>query len=299
MARCQGQPKPRLTLGCRLVLLTTTKIETDQEDQRAEERRLCGSADEVWSFGSEMFTHYEDIFQEVTEPNVKHNQIMLGPEFGNTEPIRYWEWNGPIQNRSSAKIVSVWNKGYPYFIKGKQSSSRGSCTQSYNTLCSALMKINKDAKLRDTQKIQWIVHGLKGQDETIKFIQNISNPAAVQLAPLSIVRALKDITWKNCSAFIVPELNDESFNFIALAAIWQGIPTIVSADSPIAKLLLELPTPSNTRSIIYLIGDPTEDAEKWIEKLYWDILNGTAMEWAQQLSSCVRDEAKNWDENFR
>ena len=109
-------------LGRRLVLLTTTQIEADQEQQRAEARRLCRSPDQVWSFGSEMFTHYEDIFQEVNEPYVKHKQIMLGPEFGISEPFRYWEWNSPIQNRSSAKIVSVWNKGCPYFIKGKQSS---------------------------------------------------------------------------------------------------------------------------------------------------------------------------------
>ena len=290
-------------LACRLVLLTTTKIEADQEDQRAEARRLCGSADEVWSFGYEMFTRYEDIFQEVTQPNVKHEQIMLGPEFGNTEPFRYWEWNGPIQNRSSAKkkIVSVWNKGHHYFTKGKPSSSRGSCPQSYHTLCSALLKINTDAQLRDTQKIQWNVHGLRGQAEAIKFIQNISNPAAVQLVPLRNIKALKDITWKNCSAFIVPDNDDESFNFIALAAVWQGIPTIVSAESPIGKLLLKLPTPSNIRPIIYLTGDPTEDAEKWTDKLYLDILNDTAscMEWAQQLSSCLHDEAKKWDKIFR
>ena len=289
-------------LGCRLVLLTTTKIEADQEEHRAEARRLCGSADEVWSFGSEMFTHYEDIFEEVTEPSVKHEQIMLGPEFGNTEPIRYWEWNGPTQSKSPAKkkIVSVWNKVYPYFSKGKPSSSRGSCPQSYNTFRSALMKINTDAQQRGTQKIQWNVHGLKGQDEAIKFIKNISNPAAVQLTPLNNVKALKDITWKNCSAFIVPDYNDESFNFIALAAIWQGIPTIVSAESPIGKLLLDLPTPCNTRPIISLTGDPTVDEEKWIQKLYLDILNDTAssMEWARQLSSCLHDQAKTWDDNF-
>ena len=289
-------------LGCRLVLLTATQIEADQEQRRAKARRLCGSVYEVWSFGSEMFAHYEDIFQEVTEPHVKHEQIMLGPEFGNSEPFRYWEWNSAIHNRSSTKkkIVSVWNKGYPYFFKGKPSFSTGNCPKSYKTFSSALMKINTDAQLRDAQKIQWKVHGLKGQDETIKFIQNISIPGSLQLAPLINVKYLKDITWKNCSAFIVPDYNDVSFNFIALAAIWQGIPTIVSAESPIGKLLLDLPTPCNTRPIISLTGDPTVDKEKWIQKLFLDILNDTAssMEWARQLSSCLRDQAKTWDDNF-
>ena len=163
------------------------------------------------------------------------------------------------------------------------------------------MKINVDAQQRGERKVLWNIHGLRGQDKITNSIQTHSNLPAAQLIALSSIKALKDITWKNCATFIVPDFNNDNFNFTALAAIWQGIPTLVSAESGVGKLTLNLPTPSNTRPILYLTGDPVVDEEKWIEKLHSEILNETAnpMEWAKQLSLCLREEALKWEINCR
>ena len=73
----------------------------------------------------------------------------------------------------------------------------------------------------------------------------------------------------NCQAFIAPDLVDDNFNWTALTALWLGIPTIVSSQSSIRKLLRELSCPDEVkaRTIINLSGDLNNDKEAWMRKI--------------------------------
>ena len=285
-------------LKCRLILLATTKIGADQEQLKAEVNRQSVWADEVWSLGSDIFNHYQDIFQEVTTTSlIRHNQIHIQPYINNA--LCYWQWNDQTRSRTDAirKIVSVWNDGYPFYYKGSKTHSRGSSVQGFCAFSAALVKLNEEAVQRDMGKIQWNVHGLKGQEQTINSIQGPTNSRLMQLVALSSVKSLEEITWKNCSAFIVPDYNDESFNFIALAALWQGIPTLVSRESGIGKFLLSLSCPQKLKPLVALTGDAKIDKDIWLKKIYYEILNHNAnpVEWAKQLSTHLHNSARLWE----
>ena len=285
-------------LNCRLVFLATTKIAEEQEELKNEINTLAKSADEIWSVGSDMLSHYQNIFQEVDRTsNDKHREILLQPT---SKSIKYWEYNATrhrIQKAGVRKLVSVWNNTYPFFHKGKKVYSRGSNIRSFYTLSCALGEINAQAIHKHENKVQWNVHGLKFQDQTIRSIEEKAHPNVIQITALSSVSSVDDLTWKNCLGFIVPEIIDETFNFVALSALWLGIPTIVSSQSSIGKFLLDLTCHEKTRAVITLTGNKDVDKERWIEKIYREILNEDArpQEWAQTLSEYLHSNTQLWE----
>ena len=285
-------------LNCRLVLLATTKIAEDQEEMKEEIKVLAKAADEIWSVGSDMFSHYQDIFQEVdTTSNDKHKEILLQPS---PKSMKYWEYNasrGKMHKVGVRKLVSVWNDPYPFFHKGKKVYSRGGNIQNFYTLSCALGEINAQSILKHENKLQWNVHGLKFKDQTIRSIEEKAHPYVVNITALSSVNSVEDLTWKNCLGFIVPEVVDENFNFVALSALWLGIPTVVSSQSSIGKFLLSLNCDEKTRAVITLSGNEHADKERWIEKIYNEILNEDAnpIEWAKDLSEYLHSNSHLWE----
>ena len=105
---------------------------------------------------------------------------------------------------------------------------------------------------------------------------------------------LDTLTWKNCLAYIAPDVQEESFNFIALTAIWLGIPTLVSSQSTIGKFLLSINCPSTKKALINLTGNPEDDQKLWVDKIHKDILNHTArsIQWAKELSEYLHDHTE-------
>ena len=264
-------------LNSRLVLLATTKIVEEQEELMKEINDLAKSADEIWSVGSDILNHYQNIFQEVdSTSNDKHREILLQP---NSKSIKYWEYNASrhkMPNAGVRKLVSVWSHPYPFFHKGKKLYSRGSNIQSFYTTSSALADTNAQAIKKHENKVQWNIHGLKYHDKTIKSFEEKGHPYVVNINALSSTHSVEDLTWKNCLGFIVPEIVDETFNFVALSALWLGILTIVSSQSSIGKFLLDLTCHEKTRAVITLTGNKDVDKERWIEKIYREILNEDA-----------------------
>ena len=98
--------------------------------------------------------------------------------------------------------------------------------------------------------------------------------------------------WGDCFAFIVPDREEETLNFYALTAIWQGIPTLVSSRSSIGKFLLSLDCPENFRSVVNLTGDPQHDAEEWRQKINKEILDKyvNPKDWAATMSQYLRNK---------
>ena len=62
------------------MLLATTKIGGEQEDLKDEINRLAPEADEIWSVGSDIYDHYQNIFLEVHSTLAKHQKVMIKPQ---------------------------------------------------------------------------------------------------------------------------------------------------------------------------------------------------------------------------
>ena len=219
------------TLNCKLILLATVKIGGEKEELTREVNSLIQAADEVWSVGPDIHTHYENIFHEQsTIPTETHREVLLQPT---TNVTPFLETHSP-----GRKIISIWNMP-TYFIHNRgRMFSNGSNLQSFCTLSAALSQISADAE-RSMDKLEWNIHGLQYKDEIIQQIRGRGSPDAVKITPLCTVTSIDKFSLKNCRVFIVPEYVEESFNFLALSAMWLGIPTLVSSQSSIGKLSIE------------------------------------------------------------
>ena len=283
-------------LGCKLVLLATTKIGGEEEDLKNEINRLAPEADEIWSVGCDIYDHYQNIFREVHSTLAKHRQVMIQPQSYNDNQF-YWNWNSKSQtlNAGIRKLVTVWKAGYQFFYKGKETHAEGSSKDNYSTLFQALGEVGKSDLLQHIKKIEWNIHGLWNEDDVTKTLRGQVN--AVQLNALKSVETLDALTWKNCLAYLSPDVQEESFNFIALTAIWLGIPTLVSSQSTVGKFLMSLSCPSTKRALVNLTGNPEEDKKEWIDKIHKNILNSDArsIEWAKELSEYLQKDTALWD----
>ena len=285
------------TFNCRVVLLATTKVQLAAMTD--EINTLVKLTDEIWFVGPDMLNHYQNIFEEI-DVSSKHRKILFKPS---TNSITYREYNAKrVKSHRSAtrKLVSIWNNPYPYFHLGKKVHSKGSDINNFYTLCCVLGEINAQSIRQQKSKLQWNVHGLKFQDQIIKSIEEKARPNVVQITALSSVNSVDDLTWKNCLAYLVPDILDETFNFVALSALWLGIPTIVSSQSSVGKFLLELTCPEKSRAVITLTGNTQTDQKAWKEKIDREILNEDARptEWAKTLSEHLHDNIQLWQLNF-
>ena len=186
---------------------------------------------------------------------------MIKPQSYNDNQL-YWNWNSKSQtlNLGIRKLVTVWNAGYQFFYKGKEAHAKGSNKDNYSTLFQALGEIGKSDHLQHTKKIEWNIHGLWNEDDVTQALRGQVN--AVRLNALKSVETLDTLTWKNCLAYLSPDVQEESFNFIALTAIWVGIPTLVSSQSTVGKFLMCLDCPAIKRALVNLTGNPEEDKKE-------------------------------------
>ena len=207
-------------LNCKLILLITIKIEAEQEELKKGLNKLAEESDEIWSFGSDTFCHYQNIFHEVDgTAGSKHKEILLQPYINKKDIIYHWTRSSSRFRRKNdvKKLVTVWNKPYPFCNQDREVYSKGSNLQSFQTLGKALSEINANAIQRHVNKIQWNVHGLKYEDPAKVAIEKQAKPNGLRITALSSVTSIDSLTWKNCLAFIVPDVLDESFNFIPLS----------------------------------------------------------------------------------
>ena len=163
---------------------------------------------------------------------------------------------------------------------GRRAYSTGSCLQNFCTVSSALGQINAKGKHRN--KIQWNIHGLKFQD--MRTIEKYTEPNTLRISPLSAASCVEKLTWQSCQAYIDPDIDAESVNYLALSALWLGVPTIVSKNSATGKFLQQIPCAE--KPLVELSGDTATDIGILREKLYKDILNEDARptEWAKEIS---------------
>ena len=224
---------------------------------------------------------------------------MIKPQANNDNQF-YWNWNSKFQtlNAGIRKLVTVWKSGYQFFYKGKETHAKGSNKDNYSTLFQALGEIGKSDLLQNIKYSLWNIHGLENKDDITQTLRGQLN--AVQLNALKSVETLDDLTWKNCLAYLSPDVQEESFNFIALTAIWFGIPTLVSNQSTVGKFLLSLNCPSAKRALVNLTGDAGEDKKEWIEKIHTNILNREArsIQWVKELSEYLQKHTELWALDF-
>ena len=198
-------------LSCRLILLATTKTPLD-EKLKKEGRKLASYADEVWSIGFDIYSHYDNTFSDDFTHEVSHKEIMLKPETKIGSQKFYWNWNKQ-ESIELKRLVTVWNNAYPYYFKGREKNAMGSKMEYFFYLTSALERINKEVPMPG-----WDIHGLKEKEN---ILENIRGPFchSVKINSLNDVQFLHDLSWRDCMAFVAPDFQDESFNFLALTTM--------------------------------------------------------------------------------
>ena len=279
-------------LNCKLVLLATTKVGDHEEDLKKELSQAMRDADQIWSVVPDLYLHYEKIRKSSDN---KHRNVLLKPF---TSSQYYWQQGASqpqIIGSRSRVFVSIWNCGFLSIYKNKRFYSNRSKPQCFSTLCSALGNINGTKPHKD--KIQWLVHGLKFQEPIQKLITDYTGPNGVKITALSGMLSADELVRKDCEAFLVPDTEDETFNFIALSALWLGVPTLVSNMSSVGKFLLNLDCAVKTKAVVILSGNVDADKEAWKDKIDKEILNANAnaKEWARELSNYLHNKSQIWN----
>ena len=261
------------TLKCQVILIATCKLGDLEENMKRDIIDLVRSVDEVWSVGTDIHTHYTTVFHNKAE--IKHKQIDLLPETDLEEHIE-------IQMKEAVKIVSVWNHPVELIFNGRKKRSKGSDIRGYNSLSRALSRYAKE--------LQWCIHGLQVNDQKTLEIQNQARPNVVTVSNSSSKTFADNFPWSNYQVLIVPDVNEEMFNFFALTSIWLGIPTFVPSHSSVGKFLLSLPCPEASRAVVNLWGDLQHDSKVWIDKINTEIIEKEAKptQWARALSEYLQ-----------
>ena len=279
--------KLKQALNCKLVLLATSKLSVCSQEVSDDLSELTKESDEIWSVGPDMYMYYQSLIQNERI----HRKILLQPT---TKGSRYWELNTRMSNNTTMRFISVW-KNCQYINKGRQFKLTESSVQNFSTVCSALGTLSKNENYKGN--IQWNVHGLENREPTANVIRDTAQTDEIELNAVNAINSIEEIPWKSSQAFIVPDIVDNSLNFIALTAIWLGIPTIVSSQTALGKFLLELDCPSKTRAVVILSGDPAADRKVWIDKIHKEILDEHAlpMRWARELSEYLQNSPHLWE----
>ena len=241
--------------------------------------------DEFWSVGPDIHSYYRNILKDL-DPDVcdKQREILLEPcttTFSRNETCL----NNHVSRRP---FLSVWDTSYcmsHFWGKNKI------YTRSFQRFGTALRKINDEQGKE--KRINWVVHGMT-EIERSSFLKNELSIGDSDLLTATTIPNSQDLPWNNYSAIIFPLVQENEFNFLAMNAIWLGIPTLVSCESNVGKLLSSLPCPENSRTAMNLIGNSSVDVETWRSKILNEILNENARptEWAKRLSECLQNTLK-------
>ena len=249
-------------LNYHVILLATTKV-TLEEEVKKEVLKLLSYADQVWSMGSDIYSYYDAIFSEQPKGfarEVPHKNILLKPEIESSPETVHSNSQSPVE---SDRLITIWNEEYPYYFKGKEKCAMGSKKKNFSVLCSALQKISKERSMN----LHLDIKGLKGKDSIVEDVLKAINEDLLKINVLSNVNFLQELSWKQCMAFIVPDFEDESFNFLALTAMWLGIPTFVSTETIIGKFIQSLDTSLKFKPLVNLTGDNETDTKVWMSKI--------------------------------
>ena len=276
------------TLKCSLILLATAKLGSENNLLKDKICTLAERADEIWSVGSDVYSHYNEIFSErKIGSRDKHREILFQP----------WTTCNPQNNediRKKQKLISSFNKPVQFYLEGKIMSSKGSDMNSFSTVNTALRNVMQSDMMRlRTVKWQWDIYGFLDMYPQFKLVDDL------KVTPLIEVASADHIDWENCLAFIVPDHEEETFNFLALTAIWLGIPTLASSQSSIGKFLLSLSCSEASRGVVHLTGNDQQDTVVWT-----NIINGVLgqdarpTEWARQLTQYLQSNNDLWELNF-
>ena len=265
------------TLSCRLILVSSRKGDIDSERMQ-----LMEKADEFWCVGPDVYSHYKQIFENGC-PSLcdKQNEILLEPY---TKLIAGKEKMSSIQNNGSSTHIfaSVWDiSNCKDQIEGKKND-----THSFQCFGAALRKINSEKESNNV--VYWQVYGMT-DDEVIAL--NAESPMKkLDLKTTSEVPTNQEFPWNSYSAILFPQVRNEGFNFQAMNAVWLGIPTLMSCDSNVGKLLSTLPCPEKSKAIVNLTGNAETDAENWKRKILDEIIgeNARPIEWTKKLSECLQ-----------
>ena len=279
-------------LNCKLILLATTKIGSSNDILKDEICKLAMSADEIWSVGSDTYSHYNNIFTEIISPE-QHKQILFQPL---TSGIPRGEQNAEVHN-ISRRIVSTWNSKVQFYLNRKKMYSKGSEMKSFLTLSSALRNVMQSETM--TEQLQWGIHGFKTVYPTLRSAENLSQSTTLSVQPLDGVTSADHVDWENCRAFIVPDYEEETFNYFALTAIWLGIPTLASSQSSIGKFLMSLSCPETSRCLVNLTGDSQCDIAEWTNKIT-EVLNLGVRHtpFCRELTMYIRRHTGLWELNL-
>ena len=249
------------TLHCKLVLLAATKIGTTNDDLGTEVNRLVEHADEIWSIGPDLFSHFDEIFlTSGRNLSQKHKQILFKPDGASKK--RDGETHG------INCISSIWNPDQQLYFKGQKLRSKGSSQHSFKSLAEALTVINEDYQKVGKPELSWFVHGLADEDNGQKsFRKEMSdNPFLVPAGkPTSFSDEIAKLS--ESTIFIVPEEREETFNFTALEAMSLGVPTLVSSQSSVGIFLQTRSIPNRNRVTVNLTGNYESDKKLWIRKI--------------------------------
>ena len=261
-------------LNSKLVLFATDCITVGQE-----QKAILQKSDEVWCLGPKAHIHFKRLCQGISSNcGQRCKEILLKPH---VKSKYYW------QGISSRKILSRYN-----------TENKSANVMDYQALCSALRQLSVNAKKVPKTEPEWLVHGLNEQKQIVRFIQRFGKQDEPKFTALCEVSSLDEIIHMNNDIFalIVPDVEDNSFNFIALSAMWLGIPTIVSSQTAVGHFIHGLPCSSKTRSVIHLTKHQASNHQIWTDKLSNDILNEDArpMEWARKLSHYLQNNPLLW-----
>ena len=280
---------------CRLVLLAETKISTTKENLRAEVRRLASCSDEVWSMGSDIYRHYEELFREHKKRKLKkrkeitHKEIMLRPELRSN----HLSFSNKRSKSEGHALMSVWCSKFPYHIQDTKKCTKGSTKPAFYAVEAALKRIQKEDLQGSTARIPWIIHGSEVKDYIAR---EESAPCQININAPGHLSSPHNILWDRCIAYIAPDVRDKSFNFLALVALWLGVPTLVSEESSVGKFLSGLTTPLKENPIVHLTGEFKTDRKVWLRKLKEDFFRKDACprQWAMDLSEFLRTNDDLW-----
>ena len=176
-----------------------------------------------WSFGPDLFFHFQLIFKRSgVLLHQKHKQISLKPD--DEEPYRC--------PAGTKKISSIWNHSHQLYFKGLKSN--GSNRQSFEALGNAVALMNEENKMRQQAWLTWQAFGLKDGENLVTLDVPEESGFVSSRKPNSFEDAIKTIS--KGLAFIVPDEKEDTFNFLALTAIWKGIPTLLSSRSSVGKM---------------------------------------------------------------
>ena len=164
----------------------------------------------------------------------------------------------------------------------------------------ALGKFEAESKDENTKSLQWHVYGLKGTDPVMESLEQYMTGKTLNIMPHDQLGSVDDLPWGNYQVFISPDVVDESFNFLALCALWLGIPTLVSSQSSIGKFLLSLSCPAKTRAVVNLKGNVSSDIEPWSKKIHTEILEEGAKprQWASEISKYLQNNSQLWETDW-